>query len=961
MPGADLLIEARGHSTVEVPGGSFLLGAEFLRSGPDLVLVGQDGTRIVVRDYFSGNAEPPTLVTPSGAHVDGATVETLVGPQAPGQVAQSDADVAPGDPIGRVDSVEGAVTVVRSDGSPMVLAKGDFLYPGDAIETGPNGTVGMTFADDTAFSLARDGRMTLDDLIYDPSGSEHGSLTVSVLQGMFSFVGGEIAKSGPDGMTINTPAATIGIHDAGGNGHIGPDGRGTFAVMEDIDPRTGARSVGEMVITNDAGTMVLNRAFLATWVDSFDTAPSSGFTMAPRDFGREFGAAIQGLPHAREVLPAGFRNGVQEGYRSSHGQYRQDQEREIIGEGDVSDDLRDGRSIFDRGPLAAFGEQPLGPVEGGRFVPPPPPMFGRDYTRLGHGFMTIAEPTPYDDLDHDLTMPASLLGPAAKGNLFFDRTVRLSYRDDPSGRGAVEDFDDVFLGTTAPDTLIGRGLDTNFLFRRSAFPNDSGSGADTIANPPGGGRGQASFTDLDNVRITVTADATAPDKGTIVYHTNVDGGSGVDTTIEYSGVQRFLFTDTQPGALASGFQDIAAPTGDTATPPSLHGDVVRLPTLAPGEIVTVAAGTDAAETHTVGDAHSVVLAGGGGDTMKVVAEGKHFLVGGHGTLDNLDDGSTAGGTAGDGIPDAHVNTLDYAGLATATGWGAQGIEATLYTSSGEDPGKGGGDVFVRDRATGGGHLNDMAWDVGSFVATEAGDLLHITQSRVTSVAGGFATVDAGAGDDVVSVRGEALMVGSLRGGAGTDTLNFVDATAAVGVDLKSGAVTGPLGTGAATGFENVVGGAGNDTLVGDDQANVLTGGRGADTLTGGGGGDTFQFGNGVGMTPAERVASLALDVIEDFKQGEGDKFVLSNETFGLGVTGNPIYLETVSPLDGQPQNLGTGAAIVVVGSTSGQNGVDVYYTDDASHASNANSYQIGRVQGINLSQIDGGDFSLTGN
>ncbi len=70
--------------------------------------------------------------------------------------------------------------------------------------------------------------MVLDEMVYDP-GTQEGSVSLSVIQGVFTFVSGEIAKTDPDAMTLDTPVATIGIRgtqlamsfdpaDAGGDG-----------------------------------------------------------------------------------------------------------------------------------------------------------------------------------------------------------------------------------------------------------------------------------------------------------------------------------------------------------------------------------------------------------------------------------------------------------------------------------------------------------------------------------------------------------------------------------------------------------------------------------------------------------------------------------------------------------------------------------------------------------------------
>ena len=53
-----------------------------------------------------------------------------------------------------------------------------------------------------------------------------------------------------------------------------------------------------------------------------------------------------------------------------------------------------------------------------------------------------------------------------------------------------------------------------------------------------------------------------------------------------------------------------------------------------------------------------------------------------------------------------------------------------------------------------------------------------------------------------------------------------------------------------------------------------------------------------------------------------------------------------------------GPAIVVLGAGVGTGGVDIYYTDDASAMSTANSYQIADVTGANTGDLEAGDFNL---
>jgi len=73
---------------ITVPGGDFLLSADFVRLGPDLLLVGADGTRILIQGYFTSE-HPPDLQTEGGARIGGDLAGKLAGPEAPGPSAAS--------------------------------------------------------------------------------------------------------------------------------------------------------------------------------------------------------------------------------------------------------------------------------------------------------------------------------------------------------------------------------------------------------------------------------------------------------------------------------------------------------------------------------------------------------------------------------------------------------------------------------------------------------------------------------------------------------------------------------------------------------------------------------------------------------------------------------------------------------------------------------------------------------
>ena len=104
---------------VNIPNRSWVRHADFVRQGPDLMLVGADGKKILVENYFLRET-PPDLVDQSGAVFWAELVIKLAGPVAPGQVAEVTAGTA--EPIGRIETIEGAVKITRADGTEATTA-----------------------------------------------------------------------------------------------------------------------------------------------------------------------------------------------------------------------------------------------------------------------------------------------------------------------------------------------------------------------------------------------------------------------------------------------------------------------------------------------------------------------------------------------------------------------------------------------------------------------------------------------------------------------------------------------------------------------------------------------------------------------------------------------------------------------------------------------------------------------
>ncbi|MDB5582051.1 MAG: uncharacterized protein JWR80_7227, partial [Bradyrhizobium sp.] len=212
-----------------------LFGGDYKRSGVDLIL-SKENQELVLHDYFKGEKRV-ALSSPDGAHLSGDVINALTGYQ---QFAQADGSASVNKVIGHVTKLTGTATAIRN-GVSIILNNGDNVEKGDVVQAGSNSTLGLTFIDGTVFGLSSNARMVLNEMVYDPNGSNNSSL-MSLVQGTISFVAGETAKHGD--MKVETPVATMGI-------------RGTAVLVEidfEIPGQSGAPNASFRVLVEPDGT-----------------------------------------------------------------------------------------------------------------------------------------------------------------------------------------------------------------------------------------------------------------------------------------------------------------------------------------------------------------------------------------------------------------------------------------------------------------------------------------------------------------------------------------------------------------------------------------------------------------------------------------------------------------------------------------------------------------------------------
>jgi len=111
--------------------------------------------------------------------------------------------------IGHIKKLSGEASVVRGDTSqPATL--GEKLVESDEIVTGPDGSVGIVFADNTVFSIGPNTHLALEEFAYNPSTLE-GSMLANLLSGTLAVKTGDIARGSPDAVRLRTPSAILGV------------------------------------------------------------------------------------------------------------------------------------------------------------------------------------------------------------------------------------------------------------------------------------------------------------------------------------------------------------------------------------------------------------------------------------------------------------------------------------------------------------------------------------------------------------------------------------------------------------------------------------------------------------------------------------------------------------------------------------------------------------------------------
>jgi hypothetical protein len=111
--------------------------------------------------------------------------------------------------VAQIKNVSGQADIVRN-GARSAAKIGDPLFEKDTIETGADGSIGVTFIDNTVMSSGPNSQIVLEDYKFNSSNFT-GSMLTDMNRGTVSMISGDIARSTPGAMKVKTPTAILAV------------------------------------------------------------------------------------------------------------------------------------------------------------------------------------------------------------------------------------------------------------------------------------------------------------------------------------------------------------------------------------------------------------------------------------------------------------------------------------------------------------------------------------------------------------------------------------------------------------------------------------------------------------------------------------------------------------------------------------------------------------------------------
>ena len=155
------------------------------------------------------------------------------------------------------------------DGETQNTSMGYELQMKDFLQTGEDGGMIIHYLDDTKFTMGPNTELIIDEFAFDTSVVPiELAMNVSVNVGSFTYESGSVSSLGGE-VNINAGSASITVQGTAFSGVVSTSGETTITLLPDSNG-----DVGQVTVSNDAGSQIITNAYNSVTVLSNDLAPT---------------------------------------------------------------------------------------------------------------------------------------------------------------------------------------------------------------------------------------------------------------------------------------------------------------------------------------------------------------------------------------------------------------------------------------------------------------------------------------------------------------------------------------------------------------------------------------------------------------------------------------------------------------------------------------------------------------
>lgn len=184
--------------------------------------------------------------------------------------------------IGSVADTKGTNCQIERNKQKLSGDKGVGIESMDTYTTG-GCVANIIFKDDTKVLINANSRLLIDDFIFDPKQSDASKLALKIGMGTVRYASGQIAKNNPQQVGIQTPTATIAVRGTDFSMTVDETGQSLVMLVPSCKDEKDVKQyelqentckVGKIDVSTLAGTVSLDKAFEATYVQSSTSIPT---------------------------------------------------------------------------------------------------------------------------------------------------------------------------------------------------------------------------------------------------------------------------------------------------------------------------------------------------------------------------------------------------------------------------------------------------------------------------------------------------------------------------------------------------------------------------------------------------------------------------------------------------------------------------------------------------------------